>query len=442
MTTPALQRRIALLLCAALPLILCACGETAPVSPPSPPPLTAASPEPTPTPAPTPTPTPTPVPTPEPTPVPTPTPEAQELTESLSLSLSAQGDTAQLTDTDYNTRLWLHAGDSLRVSAGDETIGSLYLIWDAPPGEWTVSDRAGETLYSGGQNGFIHAYAPFEAPAEGEITLTLSADAVLCDIRAFTVGTPPGDVQLWQEPWEKADLLLLSTHADDEHLFFGGMMPYYGGELGLRVQVAYLTYHWDEQPRPHELLNGLWTVGITAYPVIGPFRDMYADSLTSAQYIYDRDEVTAFQVELLRRFTPSVVAGHDLNGEYGHGVHMLNAHCLLDAAERAADPERYPESAEKYGVWDTPKLYLHLYPENQITLNWEKPLERFDGATGFEMAETGYGCHLSQHKWDFHVYPAGSPYDCHLFGLARTTVGPDTGGEDGNTWDLFENIDT
>ena len=40
--------------------------------------------------------------------------------------------------------------------------------------------------------------------------------------------------------YEDADMLLLPTHADDEHLWFGGTMPYYAGELGYKVQVGLL----------------------------------------------------------------------------------------------------------------------------------------------------------------------------------------------------------
>ena len=101
-------------------------------------------------------------------------------------------------------------------------------------------------------------------------------------------------------------------------------MPTYAGERGYKVQVAYLTNHWAEPYRPHELLNGLWTVGIRAYPVIGEFIDYYSDNLEHAKGLYDRDRVIEHQVEMIRRFRPEVIIGHDIDGEYGHGVHMLN----------------------------------------------------------------------------------------------------------------------
>jgi len=261
----------------------------------------------------------------------------------------------------------------------------------------------------------------------------------VCDIYAFTIGYPPDWVQTWLPPLEKADLLLFPTHADDEHLFFVGTLPYYAGERGYAVQVAYLNNHWNQPPRPHELLNGLWAVGVRNYPVIpapGTFNDRYAESFEHARNLFGWDNVINYHIELLRRFQPSVVVGHDLNGEYGHGGHMLNARALREAVTRAASSDYHPTSYAEYGVWDTPKLYLHLHHSNSATainMDWSIPLERFDGKTGVDMAVIGYSFHRSQHRWSFAV-PRTGPSG-YRFGLVHTTVGPDvTGG------DFFENI--
>jgi LmbE family N-acetylglucosaminyl deacetylase len=197
---------------------------------------------------------------------------------------------------------------------------------------------------------------------------------------------------------------------------------------------VYLTYHRPE--RTHELLDGLWTVGVTAYPVIGPFADSIStkDSLMAAEAAFGRESVVEFQVEMLRRFKPAVVVGQDLDGEYGHGAHMLNARTLAEALELSGDATNYPHSAALYGVWDVPKAYLHLYPENQIVMDWNLPLAHFNGKTAFEMAEAGFAMHKSQ-TGDFAVQQSGTWQDCRKFGLYRTTVGPDIKKDD-----LFENI--
>jgi LmbE family N-acetylglucosaminyl deacetylase len=355
---------------------------------------------------------------------------ATDITNSLSLTLSDGRSGAALLDRNYNTRQVFRTGANVEISSPEE-IHSLYVIWALPPGEWSITSEEDRIF---GENDFIHEYVLLTSPTQ-QLTMILPENgATLSDIYAFTEGTPPDWVQTWLPPLSRADMLVLPTHADDEHLFFVGVLPYYAGQRGYRVQVAYLTHHWNEPPRPHELLNGLWTVGIRNYPVISEFRDRYVDSFAQARTIYGWDNFVGFHVELLRRFRPSVVVGHDLNGEYGHGAHMLNAHSLLSAVQYASDSSYHPESYEKYGVWDTPKLYLHLYRGNSITMDWSRPLSRFGGATAYEMAVAGYDSHRSQHRWAFRV-PRTGPRG-HLFGLARSLVGDDVIGGD-----MFENID-
>ena len=63
------------------------------------------------------------------------------------------------------------------------------------------------------------------------------------------------------------------------------------------------------------------------------------------------------------------------------------------------------------------------------------PLSRFDGQTALEMAKQGFKCHVSQREF-FSVSDRGM-YDCRKFGLAYTTVGYDTAGEN----DMFEHVD-
>ncbi|MDL2253714.1 PIG-L family deacetylase [Ruminococcaceae bacterium OttesenSCG-928-I18] len=339
---------------------------------------------------------------------------------------------AALTDQNRTTGLRVEEGDVVSVRAASP-FSQIYLVWDSPPGEYEIEPGTGDVL-AGGQHGFLHDYTALPGETDRMEIRILQKQATLCDIYLFPEGPLPSWVQQWEPMAEKADLLVLPTHADDEHLFFGGTLPTYAGERNLSVQVAYLTNHWEEPYRPHELLNGLWVVGVRQYPLISDFPDLYADSLDTALTLYDRQEVLAFQVETIRRFKPDVIVGHDIDGEYGHGVHILNATTLLEALELAPDRSAFPESAETYGSWDVPKTYLHLWGENTLTMDWNQPLQAFAGATAFEMAQQGFAMHTSQQAY-FSVEDFG-PYDCRLFGLARSTVGPDLTGDD-----FFENIE-
>ena len=101
--------------------------------------------------------------------------------------------------------------------------------------------------------------------------------------------------------------------------------------------------------------------------------------------------------------------------------------CRFSAFSRTS----LPESAEKYGLWDTPKLYLHLYEENILVFDVNTVLTNDpEGRTPFEVAQDAYKCHVSQQQYYFAV--TQDPYsvlNCTHFGLYRTLVGYDSGSD-------------
>lgn len=410
-----------LLLLLTLALLLCACAaEPEPQAAPSAGPVPTAAPEATA------------APTPQPTVVPTPQPEAAQ----LSISLQGAQHLSLLQDGKFDTACALPAGGTITVTA-EEEIGSLYLSWYDHPLPWTLETPSGAA--AAGESGFLHEYVALPAPAR-EVTIRLpeTARVRLSDICAFSPGRLPDWVQVWQPPCEEADLLVVPTHADDEFLFFGGLLPLYAAERGLRVQVVYMISHYHSlRERCDELLNALWLAGVRNYPVVhtAPDREIY--SVGEAEYLYGKTNFLDFQVEQIRRFRPLIIVTHDENGEYRQGNHMFTALSMEKAVELAADASYQPRSAEKYGVWDTPKTYLHLYgPEEERTvLDYETPLDAFGGKTAFAVAEEAYALHRSQQQLAFRVYEAGHAYDCHSFGLFRSLVGPD---DDRN--DLMEHL--
>lgn len=356
--------------------------------------------------------------------------DAEDLTKKTSIAISGGGDSAFLKDQSFYTKNTFNGSTTITIS-NESGIKGIYVIWEQVPGEWQLDvNGASQTC---GKNGFIHEFIELSEITKSAVIHMPSAGAIIADISTFGPGKIPSWVQVWKTPYDKADMVLMPTHADDEHLFFGGTMPYYAGELGLKVQVVYLTNHWGEYFRPHELLNGLWEVGVTAYPVIGPFKDIYSTSFEHAKTLFPMESVIGFETEIIRRFKPKVMIAQDFKGEYGHGVHMLNSYAMAQALEISNDPNSYPESAAKYGVWDVPKTYVHLYEKEQLTMNWDVKLDSFDGATAFDMTVRGFAKHRSQNGY-FKVGREGV-FNCMLFGLYRSTVGQDI-----NKNDFFENV--
>lgn len=344
------------------------------------------------------------------------------------------------------------AGNASITFEYEEGIGSLYLIFNRAYGEYTVTDNATGAVSIVGQYGYAHEYIDLVSlfgSAPNSVTVSFQNGSVyLFEIQVYTEGEVPDTVQKWNPPADgKADLVLLSTHGDDDQLFFAGVLPYYAKEKGYTVQVVYFTDHDDEPHRMHEMLNGLWAVGVDIYPVFGDHPDFFKRNMDDAYVAmenlgYPREDLLGFVVENLRRFQPLVVVGHDINGEYGHAMHKIYTDLLMDALSITGDATQYPESAEAYGVWDVPKTYLHLYEENQIVMDWDQPLESFGGMTAFEVTrDLGYPCHKSQYKdfaWYLSYYDTAAEcpkYNPCYYGLFRSTV-----GEDVEKNDFFENL--
>lgn len=347
-------------------------------------------------------------------------------------------------------------------------IGALYIEFDDTPQAWTLTDPQSGKSVTCGQNAFLHEFVDVSALWGGlpeTLTLSFEAGTAIAELYVFSAGELPDWVQQWQPPCETADLLLVSSHSDDEQLFFAGVLPYYAVERGLNVQVAYVVQHFRvynerNHQRPHEQLDGLWAVGVRNYPVMSEFPDLYSESkdraaaLNQALSVYEGagftyDDFVSYFTWCIRRFQPLVVVSHDLNGEYGHGTHVLCAAALTDAIVCAADETQYPDSAAAYGAWTVEKTYLHLYPENQIVMDFDIPLESLGGKTAFEMTQEGFACHKSQHWTWFYKWIYGTDanpiqrasdiksYSPCSYGLYDTQVGPDTAGGD-----FFENVVT
>ena len=249
----------------------------------------------------------------------------------------------------------------------------------------------------------------------------------IAEITVLGEGEIPAWVQDWRPFEGKADLMVLSAHADDELLFFGGTIPYYAGERQKHVIVCYLT---DQTScRRNELLDGLWLCGIREYPSMGVFKDIKNYSLGDSYGFWGETPVVNYVTDLIRTYQPEVLVTHDIRGEYGHGAHRVCADAAIKALTYAA-----AQGSPAGGPWQVKKLYLHLYRENALTMDWRQPLSAFQGRTAFDMAKAAFDCHASQKSNGLIVQDWGD-YANNLFGLYYSAVGMDAARND-----FFENI--
>lgn len=365
---------------------------------------------------------------------------AQEITDTCTLSAVGKKTLGRMTDGQYQTYWASSSGSYAYVEIeAEESVGGLYVQFyeDIAALEVQTTDDAGAwrtVAVSGGS--FLNEYMALDAgtetvrirPKDGKGRLFIA------ELHVFGEGDAPDWVQQWEAPLDKADLLALAAHPDDELLFLGGTIPYYAGEMGRKVQVAYLV---PTMPyRRLELLDGLWLCGVKNYPMIGHFPDKYQLTLKGmyAQKGWSRESVYRFVAETYRACRPDVVVTQDVNGEYGHGAHRAAADAAQAAIALAAD-ENDQEKMTHSEPWQVKKLYLHLYEQNPVKMDWRKPLAAFGGQTAFDLASRAFECHISQQRTDYHVEDFG-PYDNSKFGLAYSAV-----GEDVQKDDFFENLE-
>ena len=371
------------------------------------------------------------------------------------LDVKGFDDPSALSDGNTQTTFATATHGSPRVTVTREgNIGGVYVIFDKTPASWSISDKEGSVTVECGTNGFLHEFINVAEKFGGveELIFNFPVGTVISEIYVFSDGDIPDWVQMWQPPHEKADLLLIPSHGGDEHVFFAGVIPYYAVERGMNVQVAYLVKGNDSHERPHEILSGLWKAGIRNYPVFSDIPEVSAtandrtDAKNNALDAYGRlgynfDHFVQYITECIRRFKPIVIVSHDSDGENGNGTHVICADAIAESLNCSLNDGKYLDSVDKYGTWMPEKVYLHLYSENKVTIDIDKPFESLGGKTPFEVSREAFECHKTQlwtwYDWMFGSTSApinkASEIEKHSpckYGLYHTTVGNDKPGGD------------
>ncbi len=375
----------------------------------------------------------------------------------LLLCISAQADTARditrecafrmpyqkssprnICDRDNETMLECDAllAPELRITTGDTPVAAVYLEFGRKRRPFDVQVKendAWRTIASCSGN-YMQEYVAFP-PVSGEMRLLFDtggyAEKVgVSEIYCFSEGEMDASiVHIWQPTVEKADLMVVVAHPDDEVLWLGGCIPYYAGEKQMDVAVMYLTC--SHPFREIELLNCLWHCGVRSYPLVGRFQDVRGDTAEDVYAVWNRSEVYSYLTDTLRTLRPEVVVTHGFDGEYGHMHHKVSAYSVQRAVELAAEENKY----SALPLWQVKKLYHHGGDTPTTVMDWHQPLTAFDGKTGYEMACEGFLKHVSQQRTRYRVADRGTEYDSFVFTLTHSSVGADSAGGD-----LFENV--
>lgn len=343
----------------------------------------------------------------------------------------------KLNDNNYSTFEKINATDTLEIYS-PKSIKGVYIIY-------YLNAQIGDLSYDGhwqriGNNGFLHEYIEIEGQTN-LIDLTYKNDVTIKEIFLFDQDVPAW-VEKWNEAYEDADILLFPTHGDDEHIFFAGLIPKMIDD-GKKIQVAYFVDHSTWPVRFDEQLSGLWEAGLRNYPLFGIVPDAYSTSLNGAIKNLEKskvslDDATKYIVNAIRKFKPKVVVAHDENGEYGHGQHRLSTYVLENALKYLNDINYESE----YEPFEPYKVYIHLYKENPIVMDYDIPLATFGGKTAFRVSMDALKKHESQKRTRWNEWQKLSnakeinkKYSPLYFGLYYSTVGYEN--EDNN---MFYNI--
>ena len=348
------------------------------------------------------------------------------------------GNAKVLTDT-YTGTIWRPSSATSKVTItapSDAEPGALTIAWETVPAAFTVDckDASGAVVdhfdRSNSYEMLVNFWEISTATRTVEIVLQDTKSGI-CELKLFQNGRVSPVQQNWTPTPEKLDLIIVSAHQDDEWLFFAGALPTYI-DRGKEVTVLYMAN--CNRMRYGEALAGLWHGGIRNYPIFLNLEDYYAANMDQALQRWGKENTVTLLVRQFRKYKPEVILTHAENGEYGHAQHMATCWAVKEAVEKAKDESYDPESAQEYGAWEVKKLYLHMYEKNTIHMDWNQPLDAFDGRTGLEMATIGFNMHYL--IWDDYTIDYGKKYDYTAFGLYYSAVGEDVAKND-----FFEHID-
>lgn len=313
----------------------------------------------------------------------------------------------------------------------------LYLAWRTLPEPFTLTqfDQDGTQISSiPGETWELNQLYKI-SPEAKSISVTSQTDMDLCSALVYGPNMLPKSYHPWNPTPEKLDYLVIATHPDDDILFLGAIVPTLGVTRGLNGTILY-TATRGIRYRCDEALNGAWAMGLRNHPLFAGFPNLLPKEQYRRGKDFSVDALTACYVSVLRRYKPEVVVTQDENGEYGHWQHVYVVRAVQNAVSLAADASYDPASAAEFGTFQVKKLYLHLYPENKLSLNVDQPLPAFGGRSVIEVATAAFAEHKSQVKIDHYQVRNDGFYRLSDFGLAFSAVGADTGKND-----LMENID-
>ena len=198
------------------------------------------------------------------------------------------------------------------------------------------------------------------------------------------------------------DLMLVVAHPGDEYLYLGGVLPYYVSQLGYTAVVVYMSS--EDEAQREQASAALKKLGVTKKPVFGGFSAAHTADKDVLEDLWGKSGAISFLTEAIRQYRPAVVVSHDVNGEYGDAAHRLTASYIQRAVNAAASTRSNKASLEKYGAWQTLRLFLHFYKKGEtVSIDRNASLSAFGGRTAAEVEEDLYESLPDEYRYPLDV---------------------------------------
>ena len=367
--------------------------------------------------------------------------KALDITENCTLSVSRDRNTMHvMTDGDYYTYWTCTKNGGVTITAPEGVkIHGLYISWGKYITSWqaeTLVEGEWQCIYTT-EDEYYNQYVPLPDGYETIRLVNKTTDGhemAISELHVLGEGDVPEWVQQWKTYEGKTDLVLLVTDPGDEYLFFGGLLPTYiarGKEIMVCEVINTIAAYKSQ------MLDGLWMIGLRNYPYMAYFRPNMSSTLQGQYDLWSEVQFVRHVSRIVRMYKPDVLVTHARNGEGIDGGHRVCADASIRSLTTAMDSlYDVGYGYANWGNWKVKKLYLHLYGESPISLDYDIPLDFYGGKTARQVAEEAYALQDYQRKTVKKQHMGEGVFDGSLYGLYYSQIGEDTG-----IGDLFENLE-
>ncbi len=235
-----------------------------------------------------------------------------------------------LTDFTYTTTVTMTKGDWFTVSfKPEQKVGAVYWEWRSIPKKALVEclNEAGEVVWSREYGNIIRFLSVFPEEDVRCVRMTvLEGTGKMAELFVYKKGGIAPKAIVWEDRYDKADIMLVETHGNDDVLVFSAVLPTYT-DRNKAVQVVDIAC--DTIGRQRKSSPGSYLNGLRHYKTFFQFTGLHTTNYNS--FVEDwikkdsRDPV-AMLVQEIRRCRPEVVVTHDIyNGDFNDGSHKLTA---------------------------------------------------------------------------------------------------------------------